>query len=210
MSRRWPPWAERPGGRNRGTDGRTAPPPRWPSSHSVSVRWPGGLSLGAFRQRLVVLLHQLPEFLRHVVAAREDDGVLVGVRLAAEAELEAFQPFGDDALQALKLGCVLVDTRVIKLAQRAQNFVELPRVDVLCAQVATQLRRVAGPLANFTAKLADVFGREPPVAAPLPTVPVGVSVVAAAAIDAAEVAAASEVIAVADLPVATALTVGRL
>ena len=119
-------------------------------------------------ERLVVLLDQLPELLGHLVAAREDDGVLVRVRLAAQAELEALQPFGDDALQTLELRDVLVDARVVELPQRAQDLVELARIDVLRRQVAPQRLRIAGPLARFTAKLADVFGRQPPVAAPLP------------------------------------------
>ena len=59
---------------------------------------------------------------------------------------------------------VLVDARVVQLAQRAQNLVELARIDVLGRQVAPQRLRLAGPLPHLTAQLADVFLGQAPVA----------------------------------------------
>ena len=58
----------------------------------------------------------------------------VGVHLAPQAELEALQALGDQRLQARELGDVLVDARIVELAQRAQDLVELARIDVLAAQ----------------------------------------------------------------------------
>ena len=79
-----------------------------------------------------------------------------------------FRPFGDDRLQPLQLGGILVDARVIELPQRLENLVELARVDAFRRQVATQRLRLADPLARFAAQLPDVLRRQLPVAAPFP------------------------------------------
>ena len=129
-------------------------------------------------ERPVVLLHQLPEFLGHFIRAGEDDGV-GGFRLAPEAEFEALEPFGDRGLQARQLLDVLVDARVVQLAKRAQDLVEVARIDVLGGEVPAQRLQIARVLPHFTAKLANVFLGQAPVAIVPSTAPAAAPVGAA-------------------------------
>ena len=149
-------------------------------------------------ERPVVLLHQLPELLGHFVRAGEDDGV-GGFRLAPEAELETLQPFGDRRLQTRQLLDVLVDARVVELPQRAQDLVELARIDVLGRQVTPQRLQLAGLLADFAAQLADVLLGQAPVAIVPSTAPAAAPVGAApcAAVEAVADAAVVEIAAAA-------------
>src|SRR6185503_2488177 len=162
-------------------------------------------------ERPVVLLHQLPEFLGHFIRAGEDDGV-GGFRLAPESEFEAFEPFGDRRLQARQLLDVLVDTRVVQLAKRAQDLVEVARIDVLRRKIAPQRLQIARVLPHFTAQLANVFLGQAPVAIVPSTAPAAAPVGAAprAAVEPVADVAAVEVAATAAglLAVTAAGTVG--
>src|SRR4029079_2559755 len=153
-------------------------------------------------ERTVVLLDQLPEFLWDLIGPGQCGRVLVRVHLATQTELEALQAFGDELLQTRQFLDVLIHALVFELTQRADDFIELARIDVLAFQHAAQRVGVLRVLTRLAAQLTDVFLRQPATVPPAaPGLAAGIR---SATIDAAlEVADTS----VGTAAVATALTV---
>ena len=108
----------------------------------------------------------LPELLRDLVGPGQRGGVLVGVDLAAQAELEALEAFGNELLQTRQLLDVLIRALVLELPQRADDLVELARIDVLATQHAAERVGILRVLTRLTAQLPDVFLGETPAVPP--------------------------------------------
>ena len=71
-----------------------------------------------------------------VVRQKERDQAGIILRLSEPSHRNrALEPFGDRGLQARQLLDVLVDTRVVQLAKRAQDLVEVAWIDVLRRKV---------------------------------------------------------------------------
>jgi hypothetical protein len=124
------------------------------------------VSSRSFRKRAVILLDELAEFLGDLVGAREDRLISFGRCLAPERVLEPLQSFGDERLQALELGKVLVHAVVVQRAKAAENLIELLRIEVALLQQPSKLLPLSSPAANLIAELPNVITRE--LAGPLP------------------------------------------
>ena len=112
--------------------------------------------LRSLRERLVVLLDELPVFLRHVVGAGQEHFAALHLGLTTEVELEALHAFGDGCLEPFERRGVLIDAIVVQRAQVAEHVVERARIDALALQHPAKLLCVVGELPRFAAPLANV------------------------------------------------------